>query len=115
MFHSGDEMAWHSLYMQVGVETGLMGLLLLLFMLFSLVGGGIAHWRFSGDSVPLHGALSFVIIGMSVTGFDAASGLFLGLSLLSGRWHPAPVTGYRGISKAWTTSEKQNIPQLIRH
>jgi hypothetical protein len=100
--------------MQIGIETGLLGLLLLLFMLFSLVGGGIAHWRFSGDTVPLHGALSFIIIGMSVTGFDAASGLFLGLSLLSGRWHPASAARNVPFPSAWAPAGTRNVHYLIR-
>jgi O-antigen ligase len=113
MFHSGEEMAWHSLYMQIGIETGLLGLLLLSIMLVSLVGGGIAHWRFSGDTVPLQGALSFIIIGMSVTGFDAASGLFLGLSLLSGRWHPASAAHNGPIPSTWAPVGTRTVHYLI--
>lgn len=89
IFHSGKGMAWHSLYLQVGVETGLIGILLMTFLMAPLAWHGVTHYRLVGDSVPLHGILSFLIIGFSVSGLDAASGLFFGLGMLSENWRPA--------------------------
>jgi O-antigen ligase len=93
IFHSGEGMAWHSLYLQVGIETGIIGMLALTMLVGPLLVRGIAHWRAAGNSVPLHGVVSFIVIALSVSGLDAASAVFLGLGFLSDNWHPpqAPV------------------------
>ncbi len=75
--------AWHSLFLQVAVEAGIIGIILLTLLLAPLLFGGFMYWRFHGSSLPLNGILGFLVIGLSVSGFDAASGLFLGLGLLS--------------------------------
>jgi hypothetical protein len=44
----------------------------------------VRHWRISGEIVPLLGITAFMFIGMSVSGMDAISGMYLGLALLGG-------------------------------
>ena len=96
----GKILQWHSLYLLIGVETGALGLSFLILFLLSLLARGIAHLRARGVIVPLLGILSFIIIGFSVSGFDASSGLFLGCGLVAaqrsesagrtrGRLHPS--------------------------
>lgn len=73
---------WHALYLFVGTETGLIGLLGLAFFLGTLMQRGFAHWQFCGELAPLLALLCFMIIGVSVSGIDAISGLFLGFAFL---------------------------------
>lgn len=81
--YTGSPKAWHSLYLQVAVETGLSGLLLLAALLAALSARGLRHLRMTGDVVPLVGTLGFMAIGLTVSGLDAISGVFLGLGFLA--------------------------------
>jgi len=87
---AGMEMAWHSLYLHIGVEAGMIGIMALTLLLGSLIFHGLNHWRSFGESLPLLGAIAFLVIGLSVSGMDGASGVFLGLGLLSVRRKLAP-------------------------
>jgi O-antigen ligase len=80
---TGSPKAWHSLYLQAAVETGLGGLLLLAALFAALIGRGLRHLRTTGDVVPLTGTLGYMAIGVSVSGMDAISGVFLGLGFLA--------------------------------
>jgi O-antigen ligase len=87
---SGRLLAWHSLYLHVGAETGLIGLFCLMTILALLVHGGLTHVRLTGEIRPLVGAACFTFIGLSVSGFDAISGIYLGYAFLgmnfAGMW-----------------------------
>jgi O-antigen ligase len=87
---SGRWLAWHSLYLHVGAETGLLGLVSLVAMLLVLIQRGVAHVRCTGEVRPLVGAVCFSFIGVSVSGFDAVSGMYLGYAFLgmnfAGMW-----------------------------
>ncbi|MDQ3254500.1 MAG: O-antigen ligase family protein [Acidobacteriota bacterium] len=76
---------WHSLYLQVGVETGMIGLIGLTFLLASLLFRGFTHWRSHDSSAPLIGIIGFMVIGLSVSALDGVSGIFLGVSFLSAK------------------------------
>lgn len=80
---TGSMKAWHSLYLQLLVETGAIGFVLLLLLFGGLLAGGMRHLRLTGDPVPLAGTLCFMTIAISVSGMDAISGVFLGLGFLS--------------------------------
>lgn len=84
-FQRGAWMGWHSLYMHLGVEMGLVGLILLAIFVIPLVLEKSMHWRLYGESVPFIGLLGFLIITLSTSGLDAISGVFLGLGFLGGQ------------------------------
>jgi O-antigen ligase len=75
---------WHSLYLLIGAETGLIGLSALGLLLAVLMVRAYRHLRTCGESVPLLGILCLMIIGVSVSGTDAISGVFLGLAFVGG-------------------------------
>ncbi|WNM58130.1 O-antigen ligase family protein [Candidatus Nitrospira allomarina] len=81
-FKPGVKLAWHSLYLHIGVETGLIGLLLLTVFLASLISKGLVHRRVTGEVGPLLGVPCFMTIGLSVSALDPLSGLFLGIAFL---------------------------------
>jgi O-antigen ligase len=81
--YTGIHKAFHSLYLQVAVELGGIGIVLLTMLLGSLVARGVRHRRMTGDAVPLMGITCFMTIVVSVSGIDAISGVFLGLGFLA--------------------------------
>lgn len=85
VFVAGVALIWHSLFLHVGAETGLIGLACLLLLIGVLFRRGLTHWSRFGDSVPLIGLLGYLVIGLTIAGLDAASGLFLGLGFLGGK------------------------------
>jgi O-antigen ligase len=91
-FKRGVEFEWHSLYQHLTVETGLLGMTALLALLARMIVNNLRTWRRRGEVVPLLGTLSFMLVALTVSGMDAASGLFLGLGLLAA---PAAVSRAR--------------------
>ena len=81
--YAGRYLIWHSIYLQVGAETGLLGMSLLALFVFALFKHAMRQLRAKATVIPLLGALGYTLIGVSVPGLDAASGLFLGIGLLS--------------------------------
>jgi O-antigen ligase len=81
-FQRGRPFAWHSLYQQLIVETGVIGMALLLLGLGHILIADYQRWRGHAELAPLLGTLSFMLIALTVSGLDAAAGLFLGLGLL---------------------------------
>jgi O-antigen ligase len=81
--YTGRHLAWHALYLQITGETGLIGLIALFWILGSLFRRSIGHLRRWGEITPLIGIVAYMALGMSVSGFDALSGVFLGLAFMS--------------------------------
>lgn len=81
-FRQGSEIAWHAIYLQVGVETGLIGLTILIIFMGRLIFKTLIYRKLTGQIIPLVGILGFMTIGISVPGIDGISGLFLGLAFL---------------------------------
>ena len=79
---------FHSLYLDVIVETGLLGFIPLICVLGLLLRRAILHLRRFGEVTPLVGVVAFMLIGMSVTAFDCISGVFLGLAFMSREQRP---------------------------
>lgn len=79
----GHRMQWHSLYMQLAVETGLIGLAALLVLFAVLLRSNTRAWKRRRELTPLLGTVGFLLIMLTVSGLDAASGLFLGFGLLT--------------------------------
>jgi O-antigen ligase len=73
---------WHSIYLQFGAETGLIGLGLLGLILLSFIRRAWKHFRHAREIVPLIGILGFMTIGVSVPALDGLSGMFLGLAFI---------------------------------
>jgi O-antigen ligase/polysaccharide polymerase Wzy-like membrane protein len=84
----GSKLAWHAIYMHVGVETGMIGLTILAGFLSILIFRGLLYRQRTGNVIPLIGILGFMTIGGSVVGIDAISGLYLGLAFLGTTFPP---------------------------
>jgi O-antigen ligase len=81
-YRPGRRYEWHSLYQHVAVETGGIGSVALLIILAFLIRTNYRWWKHNREITPLLGTLGFMIIGLTISGLDAASGLFLGFGLL---------------------------------
>ena len=77
---------WHALYLLIGVETGLIGLTGLAVLFGKLLRKVWRHHRERGEVTPLLGLVCYMTIGVSVSGIDAISGVFLGLAFLAGEY-----------------------------
>jgi O-antigen ligase len=78
---TGRTLLFHSLYLQVIVETGLLGAIPLAILIGCAVHRSILHLRRFGEVTPLLGIVGFMLLGVSVTAFDILSGILFGLAL----------------------------------
>jgi O-antigen ligase len=92
----GKELQWHSLYLQILVETGSVGFLLYGFLLMAIGNRARVHLRATDEVVPLIAVMCYLTIGLSVAAIDGISGVYLGLGLVAGNsqgfWRVAVVT-----------------------
>lgn len=79
-FHK--DLIYHALFLQIGVELGTFGLVLMFVFFYVVFRKAYRYYRLTGDPIALIGCLGYVIAGMSVPALDAASGSFLGLGLI---------------------------------
>jgi ribosomal protein S18 acetylase RimI-like enzyme len=79
-YRSGEAADWHSLYLQLGVEAGLIGLLSIGVLLIFLLTACSKHLLSTAEIVPLLGLAGFVVVTLTVSGMDGVSGIFLGLA-----------------------------------
>jgi O-antigen ligase len=87
-FKRGNAMAWHSLYLQIGVETGVIGLAVLIALLGRILVRTYQHWARTTEIVPLLGVAGFLIVAATVSGMDPGAGMFLGFGFLAGHRGP---------------------------
>lgn len=80
--YGSQHFVFHSLYLQIAAETGAAGLVVLFLFLGRILVDARRHLRMAGEAMPLLGIVAFMIVGLSVTGFDPLSGLYLGLAML---------------------------------
>jgi O-antigen ligase len=80
----GKELQWHSLYLQVLVETGSVGFLIYGFLLLAIGNRARIHLSATGEVVPLIAVVCYLVIGLSVAAIDGISGVYLGLGLVAG-------------------------------
>jgi O-antigen ligase len=80
----GGELQWHSMYLQLLVETGAVGFLIFGGILTAIGNRTQQHRRITGEIVPLVALLCYLTIGLSVSALDAISGVYVGLALLGG-------------------------------
>jgi O-antigen ligase len=79
----GREAQFHSLFMQVAVETGVLGLAPLV-MWFALVLSRAFDWMHKyGEALPLAAVVGYLCIAGTVGAQGTTSGVFLGLGLLA--------------------------------
>ncbi len=76
----GSNLAWHAIYMHVGVETGIIGLLILMGFLMALIFRSLHYRQATGNVVPLIGILGFMTLGLTMPGIHGLAGLYLGLA-----------------------------------
>lgn len=79
----GHEVALHSFYMQVAVESGLLGLVPLVAWLLVALRRTVGWSRRQGLWFPLACLLGYVMVALTVSGYDTVSGGFLGIGLLA--------------------------------
>jgi O-antigen ligase len=94
----GSELQWHSLYLQLLVETGAMGFLIFAGILVGIGYRVLEHVRITGEILPLLALVCYMMIGVSVSALDAMSGVYMGLALLGGKYsgfYSATVTNLR--------------------
>jgi hypothetical protein len=82
----GKELQWHSLYLQLLVETGAVGFLIFGAILLAIGNRAREHLRATGEVVPLIAVLCYLTIGLSVSAIDGISGVYLGLALVAGNY-----------------------------
>jgi O-antigen ligase len=92
-FQTGNEMSLHSFYMQLAVETGLLGSILYA-VLIGAIGGRVVR-GLRGDLLPLLAFGGYLLIAATVSGTDTASGMYLGIGLLG-------AAAKRAAPSAWT-------------
>ncbi len=97
---------FHSLYLQVIVETGLLGTIPLFLIMGAAVVRAIGHLRKVGEVTPLVGMVAFMLLGLSVSAFDITAGILFGMALMTRERHPR-LTGRR--IWAQTVEEQQML------
>jgi O-antigen ligase len=76
----GGELLWHSLYQQLAVETGVLGIVAIALLLGTLLRASLAAWRATREVMPLIGVVAFAVGALTVSGLDAPSGFLLGFA-----------------------------------
>jgi O-antigen ligase len=116
-FRPGQAFQWHSLYMHVGIETGLIGYLCLLFLLASLLRSSALRWRRAGEVHALLGTAGLLLICLTANGMDASTGLFLGVAMVSRvprRRTPLPSRESRNAEAARDDGPLPGLAPLLR-
>jgi O-antigen ligase len=77
----GRQFAMHSIFLHLGVELGIVGLLFLAFIYSAFVRRAWTHLRSNGEVVPLAFALACCVDALAHNSFNPLTGTFLGLAL----------------------------------
>jgi O-antigen ligase len=110
----GEYLMMHSLYLHIGIELGIIGLLVLLSIYLAVLYRAARHLRLTSEVVPLIGALAFCVDGMAHNSFNPLMGVFLGLAVADvARFHVARPVQLRvvrsglgiGYSNCWWDAE----------
>jgi O-antigen ligase len=81
---AGKNIIFHSVYLQIAAETGMLGSVPLLILLVVVTRRCWAHFRMYHEVVPFIGIVSFMLLGMSVEGLEILGGTLLGVGLIGG-------------------------------
>ncbi|MCU1340339.1 MAG: Lipid core-O-antigen ligase-like enyme [Bryobacterales bacterium] len=82
----GKELEWHSVYLQLLVETGAMGFVIFAGILAGVGNLVLEHRRITGEILPLLALVCYLAIGVSISALDGMSGVYMGLALLGGKY-----------------------------
>lgn len=82
--YARENIPYHSLFLHVGAEMGILGLTLLGALLWVLIRRDLLHYSASAEVVPLLGTISFIVTGLSVSGLDSLGGMMIGIGLIGG-------------------------------
>ena len=82
----GSELEWHSVYLQLLVETGAMGFVIFAGILAGVGSLVLEHHRVTGEILPLIALVCYLVIGVSISALDGMSGIYMGLALLGGKY-----------------------------
>jgi O-antigen ligase len=77
-----ENLIYHALLLQIGVETGTFGLVCVFVFLLVLTDKAYRYYRLTGDPIALIGVAGYFVVGLTVPALDAASGCLLGLGLI---------------------------------
>jgi O-antigen ligase len=73
----GENLIYHALLLQIGVETGSFGLICVFLFLLVLFDRAYRYYRVTGDPIALLGSAGYFVVSLTVPGLDAASGCLL--------------------------------------
>lgn len=77
-----ENLIYHALILQIGVETGTVGLLCVLLFLYLVFDKACRYYRLTGDPIAIIGVVGYFVVSLTVPGLDAASACLLGLGLI---------------------------------
>lgn len=80
--YANKNIIFHSLYLQIAGETGILGIPFLVLLLGTTLRAAWQHYKHFGEIVPFLGVISFMIMGLSVAGLDIIGGTLLGVGFL---------------------------------
>lgn len=102
-----ENLIYHALLLQIGVETGTVGLVCVFLFLYVLFDKSYRYYRLTGDPIALIGTVGYFVVTLTIPGLDAASGSLLGLGLIASDLshfvvvrNPAAAPGY---IRSWRT------------
>jgi len=76
----------HGFFLQISIEMGLIGLFIIIVFLLHIVKQSYLFWKKTNNFISLVAILSFITIGLSISGFNAIVGVYLGLGFMG--FHP---------------------------
>lgn len=82
--YANKNIIFHSLYLQIAGETGILGIPFLLLLLASTLRTAWYHYKTFGEIVPVLGIIAFMVMGLSVSGLEILGGMLLGVGFLGG-------------------------------
>jgi O-antigen ligase len=80
-FSGRDQFVMHSLFLHIGVETGAVGLALVIGLYLAVISRSLRHYQITKEIVPLVFALCCLADSLSHNSFDPFAGVFAGLAL----------------------------------
>ena len=86
--YTGRHLLFHSLYLQILVESGLLGFIPLAIIIVAAVHRAVTHLRRQKELTPLIGIVAFILLGGTVSAFDITSGILFGMALMAREYHP---------------------------